>query len=298
MTPPGRSPATRHPPPVTLHHVVREAAERLAAAGVERPRWTAEQLTAAVLGCEPIALTVDPPRCDPARAAELQHRVARRAAGVPLQQLVGVAGFFGREFRVAPGVFIPRPETERVVEVALAELAGLGVGPATVYDVGTGTGVIAISLTAEHPVGTMVALEISRPALAVARQNGRRAGVEEKVQWVCADLLAPCRPARADLIVANLPYLPSSELPWLPREVRWDPRAALDGGADGLDVIRRLLSQAGTVLRPGGAVVLEVGPGQARQLVRDAAGPWGQPRIVADDTGVERVVVLRRLGHG
>lgn len=271
--------------------LLREVTATLGAARIERPRWTAEQIAAAVLGCEPVALVTAPPPLDSETSVAIQRRVAQRAAGMPLQYLTGIAGFCGLDLWVRPGVFIPRPETERVVEVAIRELSRLPT-PSTVVDVGSGSGAIAIGLTSVVKHVRIQGFEISRPALAVAQANARRLGA--RVQWVCADLLAPCGEGRIDLVVANLPYIPSETLASLPREVQWDPPEALDGGPDGLQLIRRLLDQVVRGLRPHGVVVLEVGQGQARTLVEDEEGRWGASEIVRDDTGVERVVVFRR----
>ena len=281
--------------------LVAEAAATLAASGSARPRWTAEQIAASVLDCEPVALVVDPPRCSAAQAEEVRRRVAWRAAGVPLQRVTGIAGFYGRDFCVAAGVFIPRPETERLVEVAVRECSRLPVARPTVVDVGTGSGAVAISLTLAvsaatmgRVVGLVGGFDVCAQALAVAKANAERLGAPGGVRWVRADLLAPCAGAQVDLVVANLPYLPSSSLPSLPREVQWDPPGALDGGPDGLRVIRRLLGQAATRLHRWGVVVLEVGEGQASRLIREFAAAWAQWQVVPDDVGIERVVVFRR----
>ncbi len=282
-------------PPASVEALLRETAAWLAAAGVERPRWTAAQLAAAVLECEPVALIVEPPAIGPEAAGEVRRRVTRRAHGVPLQHLTGVAGFFGHDFHVAPGVFIPRPETERVVETALRELARVRrTWPRpTVVDVGTGSGAIAISLTSTSDVST-IGFDTNPQALGVAQRNARRLGVAARTRWVRADLLAACADTQVDLVVANLPYLPSSTLSTLPREVQWDPGSALDGGPDGLDLIRRLVAQAAARLRLEGVVILEVGAGQAGLLRRAYAAQWETIDVVLDDTGIERVVVMRR----
>lgn len=272
--------------------VVREAADLLGTAGIERPRWTAEQLAAAVLGCEPLALIVEPPPVAPTQAEEIRRRAALRAHGIPLQHLTGIAGFFGHDLLVRPGVFIPRPETERLVEMAVQEVARRP--GATVLDVGTGTGAMAISLTLAAPVGTMLGLDINGRALELAAENARRLGMSARVRWGRADLLRGCRAGSADLIVANLPYIPTSALPGLPRDVQHDPPEALDGGPDGLALIRRLMTQAVECLRRPGTLLLEVGAGQAEVVVREAAASWVETAVVADDTGVNRVVVLRR----
>ena len=162
-----------------------------------------------------------------------------------------------------------------------------------VMDVGTGSGAIVISLTASGCVGTMYGFDFSRQALTVARENARRLGAAARIAWVQADLLASCPPACADLVVANLPYIPTSALPALPREVQYDPVLALDGGPDGLSVIRRLAGQAASRLRPRGILVLEVGAGHA-EIIRASIGrTWAECDIINDDTGLARVVVLR-----
>ncbi|OGX38837.1 MAG: protein-(glutamine-N5) methyltransferase, release factor-specific [Omnitrophica WOR_2 bacterium RIFCSPHIGHO2_02_FULL_68_15] len=277
---------------MTTLEMVREAADLLGTAGVERPRWTAEQLAAAVLGCEPPAFVLEPPAVAPEQAEEVRRRAVLRAQGVPLQHLTGIAGFFGHDFLVRPGVFIPRPETERLVETAAQEVVRHP--GAVVLDVGTGTGAIAISLTLAAPVGTMLGLDMNTGALALAAENARRLGAASRVRWARADLLSACGAGRADVIVANLPYIPSSALPDLPREIRHDPSLALDGGPDGLTLIRRLMAQAARVLRRPGTLLLEVGAGQADLIVREAGQGWGHTAVIADDTGIARVVMLRR----
>ncbi|MBI4227091.1 MAG: peptide chain release factor N(5)-glutamine methyltransferase [Candidatus Omnitrophica bacterium] len=277
--------------------VLADATAVLTAAGIERPRWTAEQLAASVLGCEPLALIVAPPAIDDAPAAKIHRQAARRAQGVPLQHLTGIAGFFGRDFLVEPGVFIPRPETERLVETVVAELTRVRwpAGGPTVWDVGTGSGVIAISvaLTSGTIVGTLCASDINPQALALAARNARRLGAPHRCHWVRGDLLSACAAGRADVIVANLPYLPSSALPALPRDVQYDPPMALDGGPDGLALIRRLMAQAARALRRPGALLLEVGAGQAEIVRREAGGAWADVTVIADETGLDRVVALR-----
>ena len=277
---------------------LRECAERLAVAGVERPRWEAEQIAAAVIGCEPIAFVVEAPVMRPGQGEEIRRRVERRAAGEPLQYVTGLAGFFGHDFRVGPGIFIPRPETERLVEVTLREIAGLPVRHPVIVDVGTGSGAIAISLTLTSSVGTIHGFELSPLAMAGARENAVRLGVSERIRWIHTDLLTSCAADRVDLIVANLPYVPTLAIPSLPQDVRHDPLVALDGGLDGLLVIRRLLRQATACLRPHGIVVLEVGEGQAAQLRREFDTAWAACEVVRDDPGVERVIVFRRPKRG
>ena len=281
-----------------VNAVIKESAATLAAAWIRRARWEAEQIVSSVMGCEPITLIVDPPELLPAEREEVQRKVQLRAGGVPLQHLTGIAGFCGHDLVVGPEALIPRPETERLVEVALRELGQLAVRRPTVVDVGTGSGAIAISLTAAFSVGTMLGLDLSDRALAVARENAVRLAAATDMRWLQSDLLTACAPGSIDLIVANLPYIPSSAIPLLPPEVQRDPVMAVDGGSDGLAVIRRLMNQAPDRLRPHGVVALEVGAGQAGQLQREYATDWVECDIVLDDTGTERVIVLRRAKRG
>ena len=274
--------------------VVAEATAVLAAAAVERPRWAAEQITASVVGGDPAAWVMEPLTVEASAHQEILRRAARRSAGVPLQYVTGIAGFFGRDCSVAPGVLIPRPETECLVEVALEELARLRLPRPVVWDVGTGSGAIALNLTLEAPASILVGFDTSPRALAVARENARRLGVVSRVQWVCADLLAACGEWCADLIVANLPYISTGELSTLPREVQQEPREALDGGPQGLTLIRRLLAQAATRLRTGGTIILEVGDGQARRVQAEWVSRWADVAIRPDAAGRERIIICRR----
>ena len=203
----------------------------------------AEVLLAYILGTSRAVLIAHPERpLTPAQLDRYQALVRRRAADYPLPYLTGRLEFYGLEFEVTPEVLIPRPETEMLVELALARQ------PASAVDVGTGSGCIAVSLAVHLPEATIYATEISPAALAVARRNAERHGVAERVRLLAGDLLSPC-PGPVDLIVSNPPYVSTGERASLPASVReYEPSLALDGGSDGLDVVRRLLAQAPAVL--------------------------------------------------
>ncbi|HET7266160.1 MAG TPA: peptide chain release factor N(5)-glutamine methyltransferase [bacterium] len=228
--------------------------------------------------------------------------IARRAAGCPSAYLVGRREFCGLALDVDPRVLIPRPETERLVEVVAAALAAR---PAPlVVDVGTGSGAIALALTHLLPGARAVATDVSRGALAVARGNAERLGLAGRVTWRCGDglgALAGVVPAAgADALCANPPYVPSADVDALPREVRdHEPRAALDGGPDGLGVHRRIIAGAASYLKPGGLLALETcAEGhQARAVAALIAtgGGFAPARIVKDYAGLDRVVVSTRL---
>ncbi|MCJ7753851.1 MAG: peptide chain release factor N(5)-glutamine methyltransferase [Thermoanaerobaculales bacterium] len=246
-------------------------------------------LLAAAWGVDEVTLRVHPEREVPADVADRYRSwLERRAAGEPAHHLTGVCRFWGRDFEVSPAVLVPRPETEIVIEVALA----LPLTPtARVLDVGTGSGCIAVTLAAERPQWRVSAVDRSPAALAVARRNAKRSGVELKT-WV-GDLTSAVEPPW-DLVVANLPYIPTADLGSLSLEVLRDPPSALDGGADGLDLIRRLIADLGRLLRPCGGAILEVGDDQADAVSR-LAGAEGLAvaRRLRDPGGAERVIVLQ-----
>jgi release factor glutamine methyltransferase len=222
-------------------------------------------------------------------AARFDDWLARRAAGEPAHHLTGRCSFWGREFEVSPAVLVPRPETELVVAAALA----LPLPEAAwVLDVGTGSGCLAVTLAAERPRWSVTATDRSLPALEMARRNALGHGVG--VDLACGDL-GSCLLGGYELVVANLPYIPSGRLASLPLEVRHDPVLALDGGGDGLDLVRALLGDLRRLLAPGASAVLELGEDQADAVstIADAVG-LAVVRRVRDLSGCERVVVLQR----
>jgi len=257
--------------------------------GIPDPRREAAWLLAHAWGVTETELRVHPERELPA-AVEARYRewLERRAAGEPAHHLTGECEFWGREFAVSPSVLVPRPETELVVEVALE----LPLSPtARVLDVGTGSGCIAVTLAAERPRWQVSASDRSAAALEVARANAARHEVEIELHE--ADLTTAFEPPW-DLVVANLPYIPSGDLAALPREVGFDPVAALDGGTDGLDLVRRLVADLPRILRVCGAAVLELGEDQADEVARLAvASGLGVARRIKDPGGCERVVALQ-----
>ncbi len=264
----------------------------LASAGIESARVDAEWLLADALDVARGRLLTEPERAlDAAGAARYERALARRMTREPLQHIVGTQAFRELVVRVGPEALVPRPETEALVEWALALLPDV---PApVVVDVGTGTGCIACAIAAERPAARVVALELSPVAAGLARANAAALGLDARVTVVESDLFSALGGLRADLIVANPPYLPSALIDTLAPEVsRFDPRLALDGGADGLDVIRRLAADTRGRLAAGGALVLETaGGGQASAAVAllRAAG-FTDVRTRADLAGVDRFV--------
>lgn len=269
--------------------------------GALSPRLDAEVLLAAARGCERIQLyTAFDQLADDATRTVFRDYVRRRAAGEPVAYLVGQREFFSLSFQVTRDVLIPRPETEHLVVECLDVLKKLPTGdePAQVADVGTGSGAIAVSV-AKHAAGCHVtALDISEPALEVARANAQRHQVAERVEFIRSDLLAELPPdARFDVIASNPPYVSQGEWEQLPIEVKnFEPRLALIGGPTGSETIGRLVPQAADRLRPGGWLVLEISPmteaAVSRQVAQD--GRFQLQPTVKDLAGLPRVVKARR----
>lgn len=219
--------------------------------------------------------------------ARLHQLAQRRANREPFAYITGRREFYGLEFEVGPAVLIPRPETELLVEVALKELAEQPW--ALVADIGAGSGCIAVSVAKHAPAAAIVAADASHEALTLARRNAER--LHAKVGFVRGNLAQPL--ARADVIVANLPYIPSAEAARLEPEIRdWEPRSALDGGPDGLDLVRELVADCATRLRPR-LLALEVGLGQAQTVAALGRTLGANAEVLPDLAGIDRVVCLR-----
>ena len=282
-------------PPLTVEQALRRAEAELRAAGVPDPGIDARLLLAHVLGLTLPALGLAFGRALPAAEAEaFRVLVAGRATRRPLQHLVGEVEFYGRPFAVEPGVLIPRPETEELVEIAL-DLVPRG---ATVLaaDLGIGSGVIGLTLAAERPGLAVIGIDQSPVALALTAKNAAALGLTGRMALVRGDLAAAIAPAALDLVAANPPYVPAAAIAGLEPEVRdHDPRAALDGGTDGLRLVARILAEAGRVLRPGGHLVMEFGDGQADQVSEMAVRePFVAVARHRDLAGRERVLSARR----
>jgi len=226
----------------------------------------AEHLVAHALGKKRLDLYLEFDRPLGERELEpLREQVRKRASGVPLQHLLGTVEFHGRVFASDARALIPRPETEHLVELLLAHE---GPRPGRVIDVGTGSGVIALTLAAEWPEAEVEAVDVSPEALSLARENAERLGLAERVKFYESDLLSGSEGAY-DLIVANLPYIARDEIPKLSREVQHDPVLALDGGIVGVEIINRLIAQAREHLNPGGRLALEIGHDQSARLAAE-----------------------------
>jgi release factor glutamine methyltransferase len=283
---------------MTLQTCVREARGRLIAAGVapDEAVLDAELLARHVLGWDRATLLAraqdEPPAAFAAAYAALLERRVRRE---PMAYITGHQEFWGRDFLVGPGVLIPRPETELLIEEALAwARTWQGDRPPRIVDVGTGSGCLAVTLALELPRATVYATDISDEALAVARRNASRLGAQ--VGFHAGSVLAGV-PRPVDLIVANPPYVARAEYETLQPEVRvFEPMTALVGGDDGLDAVRLVVKAAAAALAPGGGLLMEIGYGQADVVARLVAseGALELLCIRADLQGTPRAVVAAR----
>jgi release factor glutamine methyltransferase len=290
----------------TSHVTLQEALERLYKAlrheGIPDARLEAELLLAHTTSLSRAHLHVYPEReLTSQQRGSLEAFLERRLRREPLAYILERKEFFGLEFAVRPGVMIPRPETELLVERALIlarQLAEGGRAP-RVADIGTGCGNIAISLAVNVPGLHVYGVDSSSPALSVARENVRRHRVSDRITLLPGDLLTPL-PERVDIIAANLPYVRRNALPLLQPEVRWEPAEALDGGPDGLDVLRRLLEQAPRKLCRGGYVLMEMDPDEREPLSREALArlPGATLEVCKDLAGHERLLVARTPREG
>jgi release factor glutamine methyltransferase len=272
-------------------------------AGLENASLDAEVLLMHLLGIERAGLYM---RFDYVLTLEeakaYRCLIERRVKGEPVAYLTGHKEFMGMDFIVNPAVLVPRPETEILVERALKFLEGKPGEELLVLDIGTGSGAIAVSMARMNSRLRVYAVDCSRDALVLAQHNAAIHGVAGRIHFFHGDLLYPLSnlalEGKADLIAANLPYVPSGDISGLPVDVRsYEPQIALNGGLDGLDIYRRLLSGAGDLLKSGGLLMLEIGPGQADVLVQEITGMgmvWCCGEIVFDYAGRERVVLAEK----
>ncbi|MGE5147387.1 MAG: peptide chain release factor N(5)-glutamine methyltransferase [Candidatus Eiseniibacteriota bacterium] len=287
------------PPTVTV--VLEDAVRRLDAAGVETPRLDARLLVADALGCEPGALALRAgERLDAEGIARIEGLIARRVAREPVARIRGMREFWSLPFRVGPATLDPRPDSETLVEAALAAIGDRDAA-LDVVDLGTGTGCLLLALLTELPQARGLGIDISAEAVAVARDNAAALGLADRARFVEADW---CDAARSwagaavggvACILANPPYIPSEQIDDLAPEVaRHEPRGALDGGIDGLDAYRSLGPAIRSLLAPAGVAVIEVGAGQADSVATLlATAGLSVVRRVGDLAGYDRALVVQ-----
>jgi release factor glutamine methyltransferase len=266
---------------------------------VENPRRSAEWLLSAATGLSRLELYAHFDRpLTPEERTIFRAGIERRASGEPLQYVTGEVPFRHLVLRVRPGVFIPRPETEVLVDAVLGFLDRRGVAEASIVDLCTGSGAIAISLAHERAGARVHATEVVEATAQVARENAERAGVADRVTVLDGDLFVPLPNAlrgALDIVVSNPPYIPTADLADLPDEVAgFEPRIALDGGADGLDVVRRIAEDASTWLRPGGVLAMEIDTSCAKEAAHILSRWYEEIEVRKDLTGRDRIALGTR----
>jgi release factor glutamine methyltransferase len=283
----------------TLDRLVKAQTARLAAAGIEGPQRDARLLIAHALRLTAIDLVKTPERrISTADLEAVTALIERRARHEPVSRIMGGRDFYGRFFRITPATLDPRPESETLIAAALAALQAADAlsKPLTVLDVGTGSGCLLLTLLAELPHAFGVGSDISAEALDVARSNATTLGLHERVHWVRGDALA-CFGGPFDVLISNPPYIPSGEIAGLEPEVRgFDPRGALDGGADGLAVYQALANGLSRVI-PNGWIFLEIGAPQANEVVQLLSPVVRAPiNVHLDLAGLPRCVAAQTRG--
>jgi release factor glutamine methyltransferase len=286
---------------VTVLEAIQRSTDFLVEKGVESPRLQSELLLAHLLKLPRMQLYLNFERPLSTEETEgIRRLVQRRGRREPLQHVVGTTSFCGLEIAVNPDVLIPRPETELLAERGwefLKERARSDSPNPTALDFGTGSGCLAIALAHYCPAARVHALDVSRAALEMARQNAMRSTVSNNIEFIAGDGFAALpRGARFDLVISNPPYIPSAEIAGLQPEVRdYDPRLALDGGGDGLDFFRRLAAGAKPFLQPGGKIMMEFGDGQAERIKEIFQRQMWVVEAVIDDYNQRQRIVI---AHG
>jgi release factor glutamine methyltransferase len=304
---------------VTVLEAIQKSADFLAKKGVESPRLQIELLLAHLLKLPRMKLYLNFEHVlSPAETDALRELVKRRGQREPLQHIIGSASFCGHEIAVNRHALVPRPETELLAELGWQFLSTINHQPSTCLDFGTGTGCIAIALAAKCPNAKIVATDISANALALAKENAARNQVVERIEFLQGDGFAALTkrwgerprepknntqagspvvlPHQFDLITSNPPYIPSAEIATLQPEVRdFDPRAALDGGADGLDFYRKLAAEAKSFLKPVGKIMLEFGNGQVEAVKNIFENEkWIVEAVKEDYSQRARILIARK----
>ncbi len=281
---------------MTVGELLEESRHTLQQVAIESASLDAELLCCHAQGWDRARLWAHPEERVPPEVVErCRAMVKRRADREPLAYILGVKEFWSLEFRVAPAVFIPRPETETLVEAVLNRLDVDTDG--LIVEIGAGSGCVAVALATERPGLRVVTTDISLAAAAVARENVIRHGVGERVLCLACDMTQAVAPDKPILgVVSNPPYVPRSLYDQLDEEIRHEPPEALDGGPSGLELVEGIVEGAAAVLSPEAFLALEVGPDQMTDVAcMLAEGPWDHIEFVEDPQGVPRVVMADRM---
>jgi release factor glutamine methyltransferase len=274
----------------------------LSTAGITDARLDAEVLLSHIIRKDRVWLiTHRDDVLDDKNRRDFDEAIRRRTKREPLQHIIGNQEFWGLEFKVTPDVLIPRPETEFIIEAALAIVQDRN-RPARIIDLCTGSGCIAVSLAKELTAAHVIATDASEKSLAVARENARNHSVADRIRFLEGDLFEPLEEldirGQIDIIVSNPPYVRESDLPALQSEVKdYEPLMALIAGPEGTEMAREIIKHATEYLNKNGALIMEMGLGQAGALTRmtEATGAYSKPEILKDLAGIDRVIVAKKL---
>ena len=286
---------------MTIIETINKATNLLSSAGITTARLDAEVLLSHIIRKDRIWLiTHKDDVLDDKDRWDFDEALRRRAKREPLQYLIGNQEFWGLEFKVTPDVLIPRPETELIVEAALALVPDRN-RPVRIVDLCTGSGCIAVSLAKELTSARIIATDASEKALAAARENARDHGVSGRIRYLEGDLFVPLEEldirGQVDIIVSNPPYVREGDLPTLQPEVKvYEPLMALIAGPEGTEIAMRIIRNATEYLKKNGSLIMEMGVEQATALTQmvEATGAYGKPAILKDLAGIDRVIVAKR----
>jgi release factor glutamine methyltransferase len=298
---------TVHSSRLSVHRILKRAEEILVEQGIQNPRYDTEALLSRTLNIDRVGLYTQYDRIlSDEEVNDFLVLVQRRKKREPPQYILGSTEFFGLEFIVTPDVLIPRPETEILIEEVLKAVgspqsAVIDYRQSTIgyrlniLDLCTGSGCIAVALAKKLRDARIYAVDISERALKIARENARRHGVEDRIDFIQGNLFEPftVHGSRFDLIISNPPYIPSGEIDLLQREVKeYEPREALNGGPDGLFYLKKIIEEAPDYLKSDGSLLLEIGYGQKERVfeLAEERGIYGGSEVIKDFAGIERVV--------
>ena len=278
---------------ITIAQLIEEGTKQLVAAGIDEPEVHSELIAAFVLNQSRPYLRAFNQNLVPDKQEKLYNTIlAEKLKGRPLAHIIGSCEFMGRLYNVSPTVLIPRPETEELISESLKQLKMKL--PNTILDLCTGSGCVAISLAFLYHHAQITAVDISPEALDTALTNARNLNVAKRINFIKSDLFENVNKS-FDFIISNPPYIASDVIETLSPEVRCEPRLALDGGPDGLDIIRKIAKEAANHLNPNGLLALEIGCGQAPKVVKFFREDiWQKPQVVKDFAGIERFVFVRK----
>ena len=279
-----------------FHRLIKEGEDKLRDAGIESSSAEVEIILLALLDIERIDLYLYGAKlADEKIISNFKSIIERRATRYPLQYILGESWFYGRKFKVTEDVMVPTPETELLCEIAINFTRYRKIKEPSILDIGTGSGVVSVTMACELPHAVITALDISKSALEIARQNAEDYYAEERISFICSDMFEALNPAdKFDIILSNPPYISDDEYKELPPEVLADPKISLVSGEEGMDIIKKLIDKAPSYLKDSGQLMFEIGYNQADMVadLTDKDDRYKKISIIKDLNDIDRVVIL------